>query len=190
MTEGNFSKKGIKQPFSWEPNSIINNPNISMKAKGLWLYMNSKPEGWNFAANRIAEDCCDGPDSIRAGLRELIENGLLSAKKRPDGTILYILCSKTEAEPVEKPEVFHNPNRENPNLGSEPNREKSNLAKSQFGKIPTINNKEIEVRKNNKKEGAAGLAGEWPAGTLPRRENFNSEKEWLEARYKAQTITI
>lgn len=45
--EENFNKN-IDQPFGWEPNDIIFNPNLSLKAKGLWLYMNAKPDGWFF----------------------------------------------------------------------------------------------------------------------------------------------
>ena len=187
---GNFTKKGIKQPFGWEPLSIINNKDISMKAKGLWLYMNSKPEGWNFAADRIAEDCSDGRDSIRAGLRELLDNGLLSAKKRPDGTILYILCTKTDNEPVEKSEVFHNPKTENPFQGGDPQTEKPKVGKSHGGKIRPVSNKEIEVRKNNKKEGEAGLAGHSPASTRPRREEYASENDYYKAFCARNTISI
>lgn len=185
---GNFTKKGIKQPFSWEPLSIINNPSLSMKAKGIWLYMNSKPEGWNFAAARITEDCTDGRDAIRAGLRELLDNGLLSAKKRPDGTILYILCSKTDNEPVEKSDVFHNPKTENPFHGSDPKTENATVGKSHCGKIRPISNKEIEVRKNNKKEGV-GLAGIKPAAAI-KREDFESDEAYYEAYCARNTIKI
>lgn len=188
---GNLTKKGIKQSFSWEPNSIINNPNISMKAKGLWLYMNSKPEGWDFAADRIALECSDGRDSIRAGLRELIENGLLSAKKKADGKILYILCSKTEKKPVEKSEVFHNPETGNPSQGADPKTEKPKVGKSHGGKIRPVNNKELEVRNNIKKEGVAGSAGSWPAGgRRPSRSDFETDEEYEKAFYAFNSITI
>lgn len=188
---GNFTKKGIKQPFGWEPISIINDKSISMKAKGLWLYMNSKPEGWNFASDRIAEDCSDGRDSIRAGLKELTEHGLLSAKKRQDGTILYILCSKTEAKPVENSEVIHNPKTENPSQGDFPKTENPTVGKSHGGKIRPVSNIEIKVRKNIKKEGA-GLALDEPAvaATMPARSNYESEDAWLQARYAANTVKL
>ena len=63
--ERNF-QKNIEQPFGWEPNNIIFDPKLSLKAKGLWLYMNAKPEGWYFASERIAEECSDGVTSIGA----------------------------------------------------------------------------------------------------------------------------
>lgn len=88
--ERNFTKN-IEQPFGWEPNAIIFAPNLSLKAKGLWLYMNAKPEGWYFASERIAEECSDGVTSIRAALKELTDAGLLSWKKQGDGRVVYTL---------------------------------------------------------------------------------------------------
>lgn len=42
-----------------------------MKAKGLWGYLQSKPDGWDFSADRISLECTDGRESILSGLREL-----------------------------------------------------------------------------------------------------------------------
>ena len=67
----------IKTGWTQVPNTIINNPKISSKAKGLWVYLASKPTGWQFSSERIAQDFADGRDSIRAGLRELESVGLL-----------------------------------------------------------------------------------------------------------------
>ena len=34
--------------FGIAPNSLLNNKNISLSAKGMYTYMNSKPENWEF----------------------------------------------------------------------------------------------------------------------------------------------
>lgn len=67
----------IKTGWTATPNAIINNKKITAKAKGIWTYLASKPTGWQFSSERIAEDFADGRDSIRAGLRELEAIGLL-----------------------------------------------------------------------------------------------------------------
>lgn len=66
--------------FTTIPNHIINDNRLSFKAKGLFLYLISKPDGWNFSADRIANDCNDGKKSVLSGLKELEINGLLTRK--------------------------------------------------------------------------------------------------------------
>ena len=67
----------IKTGWTATPNAIINSKRLTAKAKGLWTYLASKPTGWQFSSERIADDFADGRDSIRAGLRELEKVGLL-----------------------------------------------------------------------------------------------------------------
>jgi len=57
--------------FTIVPNDLLNSPDISLKAKGLWAFIKSKPDGWDFSANRIADQTRDGVDSVKSGLQEL-----------------------------------------------------------------------------------------------------------------------
>ena len=63
--------------YTQAPNDIINHPELSLKAKGLWLFINSKPDGWSFSKERIATQAKDGKESIKNGLQELESFGLL-----------------------------------------------------------------------------------------------------------------
>lgn len=200
IVDRNFTKN-IKRPFGWEPNEIIFNPNLSLKAKGLWLYMNSKPDGWHFAAERIAAECADGATSVRAGLKELADAGLLKWKKQGDGRIIYTL-EMDAILPVE------NPDSENLNLGPDPDSENPKLGKPQIGKTLTINNKEEnKERIIIKKEGqvvensldeeqkpnntSAGLAGNGPASRLNiRRDDFDDDKLYEKAFYERNTVHL
>lgn len=70
----------IKKPgqeWGWAPNNVIYDKNLSAKAKGLFVYINAKPEGYDFSSERIAMEMADGRDSIRAGLKELEDCGYL-----------------------------------------------------------------------------------------------------------------
>lgn len=196
----NFTKN-IKRPFGWEPNEIIFNPNLSLKAKGLWLYMNSKPEGWHFASERIADECSDGITSIRAGLKELADAGLLTWKKQGDGRIIYTL-EMDAILPVE------NPKSENLTLGGDPELENPTVGKPHCGKTSPINNKEDnKERIIIKKEGqvvensldeeqkpnntSAGLAGSGPASRLNiRRDDFEDDKLYEKAFYERNTVRL
>ena len=79
-------KKGFKQPFGWAPNTIINDPLLTLKAKGLWLYINSKPEGWEFSTRGVTIQNKDGKDGVNSGLKELEKFGYLHrAQKQSAG---------------------------------------------------------------------------------------------------------
>lgn len=178
--EKNF-RKNIDQPFGWEPNEIIFNPNLSLKAKGLWLYMNAKPDGWYFASERIAAECSDGVTSIRAALKELAEIGLLTWKKQGDGRIIYTLKSESF------PQVAH-PKSENLTLGAEPKLENPTVGKPHCEKTSLINNKEDNKERIIKKK-EAGFAGNKPAGPL-KRELFSSDEDFERAFYARRTVQL
>lgn len=127
--------KKISVPFTQVANIIINDKKLSLKAKGLFSYLYSKPDGWNFSSERIALENSDGRDSIRQALRELEDNGYLERKKQASGRIEHLLKFD------EKPET------ENPSVGQEPETEKPTVGKTHSGKTRPISNKDTD---NNK----------------------------------------
>lgn len=74
-------KLHVQSRFGIIPNEILNNKNISLKAKGLFGYIQSKPDNWDFSSERIALDHLDGRDAIRSALIELEKLGYLTRKK-------------------------------------------------------------------------------------------------------------
>lgn len=103
-TQSTMKIKKLDVPFAQVANQVLNDPNISLKAKGLFAYIQGKPDDWDFATNRMANESKDGPDSIYSGQKELIENGYLIRKKNGDGTLFMQL-------------ILPEPNRENPSQG-------------------------------------------------------------------------
>lgn len=130
--------KKLNVPFTQIPNEVLYHPKLSFKAKGLWAYFQSKPEGWDFSSKRIAKESKDGQDSILSGIKELEAHGFLTKAKKPDGKMQYCLIL-AEADSL------------NPKT---PNRELTKQGNTQTGKSPTISNKELKVIKNisNKEE--------------------------------------
>lgn len=57
--------------FTTVSNDWINNPKLSAKAKGILLYLLSKPHDWETNLEDIAAHMRDGIDSIKSGLKEL-----------------------------------------------------------------------------------------------------------------------
>lgn len=75
-------------PFTIVANVVLTDPGLSFKAKGLYAYMRSKPDGWQFAAARIAEETKEGRDAIRSAMGELKDAGFIEVSKEraDDGT--------------------------------------------------------------------------------------------------------
>ena len=71
----------IQRFFGAVPNELLNNPDISFKAKGLYAYLNSKPDNWDFSVESIAVQVKEGIDSVRAGIHELEKFGYLKRIK-------------------------------------------------------------------------------------------------------------
>jgi hypothetical protein len=66
-----MGKLVIKNRFATVPNDLVNSKQISLKAKGLFAYIQSKPDGWDFSAERIAQQLKEGLPSIMSTLKEL-----------------------------------------------------------------------------------------------------------------------
>ncbi len=115
-------RKGDKIPFAQIANSILNDPLLSLKGKGLYAYLYSKPDKWDFSSRRIIRDHTDGRDSILSGLQELESRGYLRRKKLKNGRVDYA--------------IFQNPKPENPTQGKAVN-----------GKTRPVSNKELEKQK-------------------------------------------
>lgn len=58
-------------------NTVVNDQNLSAKAKGIYIYLQSKKDGWQFYESEIIKHFKDGIRSIRGGIKELIDNGYL-----------------------------------------------------------------------------------------------------------------
>ena len=74
----------LTQNFTMIPNWLINNHEISLKAKGLFIFLASKPNNFNFSAEGLSKLNKEGITSIKNCLQELENNGLLTRKKIKD----------------------------------------------------------------------------------------------------------
>jgi hypothetical protein len=84
-----LKKQEINENYTKVPNDVLMSTKLSMRAKGIWAYLWSKPDGWAFSADRIASETAEGRGAILAGLSELEEQGYLSRKKLQSGKMQY-----------------------------------------------------------------------------------------------------
>ena len=122
----------IKIPFTQIPNKVINNPELSAKAKGVYIYLMSKPNDWQFYESEIVKHFSDGKHSINVAVRELIKSNLLVRKqKRVQGKFDHYdwILNPTETDLSE--------------VG------KTETRKSDFGKSDTTNTNSSNTNNNN-----------------------------------------
>jgi hypothetical protein len=67
---------------------------LGFKAKGVWGYMSSKPRGWKFSAERIANDSSDGRKSVLAAMQQLVDAGYLNRSKDGTGRMTYVISDE------------------------------------------------------------------------------------------------
>lgn len=102
------------------PNKLLNDPNISWKAKWLFWYLQSKPEDWDFAVSRICKEASDGEKATISWIKELEKAGYLQRNKYQNELwhwdIEYILFDIPIAEnrQQENETIAENPHAENP----------------------------------------------------------------------------
>ncbi|MBP1548573.1 MAG: helix-turn-helix domain-containing protein [Oscillospiraceae bacterium] len=82
------------------PNSILSDPNISLKAKTVLAIMLSLPDNWDFSIDGISNKCKESKDCIAKAINELIDAGYVKRTRThgEDGRI-----TKWDYEVFEEP---------------------------------------------------------------------------------------
>ena len=108
--QNNFrSVKNKTKNFTIIDNSILQDKNLSLKARGLLCFMLHLPETWVFTEKGLATVTGEGLKSIRSGLKELEKNKYLHrvqvrGKGGSFGSMLYYLFEQpTEMQIDGKP---------------------------------------------------------------------------------------
>jgi len=120
-------------PFTQVSNELLNDKEISLKAKGIYAYMLSKPTDWNFTIKSMSKQLKEGSDAIMNALNELKIKGWLVYNKNTNGSGVY--------------ELLYFPNSENPNK-AQPKPENPNQGFPNLGKPERINNKDYTSNKD------------------------------------------
>lgn len=115
-------KKIRQKKFTVIDNAVIEDIELSWKAKGLFIYLWSKPDDWQFYEVEVAKHSKDGRDSLRSALKELEGKGYLKrSRKRSDKGVLgnseWILSEKPMLEkPMSEKPMSENPTQEKQTL--------------------------------------------------------------------------
>jgi len=91
MTNTKSRIRKRKSNFITISNSFLRDKRLSFKAKGLFAYMYSFDESWNFTLNSISKQQEEGVHSIRSAINELKTYGYIVYRKFSNGTGIYYL---------------------------------------------------------------------------------------------------
>ena len=74
-------KKHYKNKYTTIDNILINDMDLSFQAKGLFLFLWSKPDDWSVNVKQMQYHCIDKQTKIYSALKELEERGYLIRKR-------------------------------------------------------------------------------------------------------------
>lgn len=73
--------KKYNNKFTIVSNDVVQDNRLSWKARGIFAYLWSMPDDWNFYETEVAKHASDGRDSLRSGLTELKKFGYLKRER-------------------------------------------------------------------------------------------------------------
>ena len=133
--------------FAQIANDLLNDKRLSWKAKGIYAYIYSKPDDWDFSAKRMADDVIDGRDGTLSGIKELEDAGYITRKKLPNGRILYYV--RIEPEQAEADLGTPKPEPPQPTMASTHCGESRPISNKEEKVIKSKSNKEYIIRFEN-----------------------------------------
>jgi hypothetical protein len=134
----------IKNRYGTIPNDLLNSIHISFKAKGMYAYIQSKPDNWEFSAERISKQVKEGLPSVISALKELENFGYLARNRYQNNKGFWVVDYLLYEIPIEENLITGKPNKENPNIGKQSNNSNIDYSKQEDNNY--TNNKERIVK--------------------------------------------
>ena len=162
----------IQRFFGAVPNELLNDPDISFKAKGLYAYLNSKPDNWDFSVESIAAQVKEGIDSVRGGIHELEKFGYLKRIKYQNEKGYWEVDYMLFESPVQD-EAYQGKSNE----GEHPKQYKKEYTKKEF--IKKDNNPPLSPKGENVRIDYKGLdkaVAEWLEYKAEKKQKYAGVK--------------
>ena len=153
---------GLKN-FQVIPRELVFDNSLSDRARFVYCFMASKPDGWDFLLNPMAKELGYSVETLRKYINELIDGGWLKKGEQNNdgkfGAVVYTLLSTKKAD-----------------IEEIPTRKNTDTEKSRHGENPTQYNKDNEEKKDlPKKEGIDK--------SIPKKKADNDVDEFVDRMY-------
>ena len=112
-------KKQYQKGFTTVDNVVLNDTSLSWKAKGLFVYLWSQSDEWDFYETEVVKHSTDKIASLKSGLKELEQQGYLKRQRKRDdkGHLKENEWILFDNPMLENP-MLDNPMLDNPMLGN------------------------------------------------------------------------
>lgn len=107
-------RKQYEKGFTTLDNTPLNDKNLTWKAKGLFAYLWSKPDDWDYRVTEVARHSKDGVGSTSTGVNELEKAGYLQRKQNNDHGVFGDSVWTLSEKPIFKKPITENPRSDNP----------------------------------------------------------------------------
>lgn len=160
-------------------NQLIRDSRLSWKARGIFAYLWSQADEWDFYVSEVAKHATDGRDALRSGLKELEKYGYLTRKPSSDTNgkfdgMDWVLTDKPagSAENTVNGEIQQKPPKsaENASDGKAVRRDKRPTEDPTLRNNNSKNYQKKEVTTERNKD--RGQAGQSPAPQPPAKEKI------------------
>jgi ribulose bisphosphate carboxylase small subunit len=118
---------GDRQRYTVVANEAIEDSRLSFKARGILLWLLSKPDGWEVRSDAIAAAGGEGRDAVRSGLTELEKAGYLVRSRERDEKGQW----RTVSVIFERPNAQVSPAPEIPASGTRPSESQASSSKNE-----------------------------------------------------------
>ena len=107
-------RKQYQKGFTTLDNTPLNDESLSWKAKGLFAYLWSKPDDWDYRVTEVARHATDGIGSTSTGVNELEQAGYLKRKQKNKNGVFGDSVWTLSEKPIFKKPITENPRSDNP----------------------------------------------------------------------------
>lgn len=89
-----------RKTFTTLNRALINDSRLSLRARGLLVWLLDKPDGWRVESVQIAKATTEGRDAVRAALSELVTAGYLTRARIKDDLGRWTMESVVREHPA------------------------------------------------------------------------------------------
>lgn len=183
-----MAKLKIASRYATVPNELLNDNLISLKSKGMYAFIQSKPDNWEFSAEKISRLLREGLPSVKSALQELEENGYLCRRRYQNSKgfweVEYILYENPKVEnPMAGNLPLGNPTEENPTIGKPSNNNKQDITNKVLFSNPIKESKFEDFFGINFSEKRQELFNKWFQHKKEKRQSYtpSGKKELFKA---------